>query len=526
VAYKFATNDVALCCCRCAENFYGVAIVNYFPAHSSQNLCAGIFFCGVQLYGCFFTTIAHPRLKTYIMRRTAVAKISMTEGDIRQTLTRMTVPMLFGMLTLMSFNLVDTFFIAMLGTKELAAVSFTFPVTFTVISLAIGLSIGTSALIAKALGSGNHHAAKADGLAALWLSAYLVMLLSALGYLGMEPMFRLLGAKEDTLPFIEDYMSWWFAGSVLLITPMIGNAVLRAAGDTKTPSMMMACSGLINAVLDPILIFGFGPVPAMGVEGASIASVISWLVSFFLILYLIVYRRQLVDRGHQPLSVFLPICRRILHIGLPAAGANMLTPLAMAILTAVMASYGAHAVAAYGVGARLESIACLVVLALSMTLPPFVSQNLGAGQLVRVQTGYRLCIRFVLAWQFAVYLLLAASAYWVAGWFTSDPEVLALIRSFIWILPLGYGLQGIVILTNSSLNALHLPMRALALSVVRLFVFYVPMAWIGGQLFGVLGVYTGALLANVIIAAIAYQWFQRTLTQLQQTQQREQAAIA
>jgi putative MATE family efflux protein len=450
------------------------------------------------------------------MSKTAVAKFSMTEGDIRQTLTRMTVPMLFGMITLMSFNLVDTFFISMLGTRELAAVSFTFPVTFTVISLAIGLSIGTSALIAKALGSGNNTAAKADGLAALWLSAYLVLLLSALGYLLMDPLFRLLGAKEDTLPFIRDYMQWWFAGSVLLITPMIGNAVLRAAGDTKTPSLMMACSGLINAVLDPMLIFGFGPIPAMGVQGAAIASVISWLVGFFLILYLILYRRSLVDRGHQPLAVFIPICRRILQIGLPAAGANMLTPLAMAVLTAVMASYGAHAVAAYGVGARLESIACLVVLALSMTLPPFVSQNLGAGQLHRVQTGYQLCIRFVLAWQLAVYLLLAATAWWLAGWFSSDPQVLSLIRSFIWILPLGYGLQGIVILTNSSFNALHLPLRALALSVVRLFVFYVPMAWLGGKLFGVLGVYSGALLANVLIASVAYFWFNRTLNQLQQ----------
>ena len=449
------------------------------------------------------------------MSQKAVTTMTMTDGDIRQILVKMTVPMLFGMITLMSFNLVDTFFISMLGTKELAAVSFTFPVTFTVISLAIGLSIGTSALIAKAHGSGDSSAAKADGLAALWLSAYMVMALSLVGYLLMDPLFRLLGAKDDTLPFIREYMNWWFFGAVFLITPMIGNAVLRAAGDTKTPSLMMACSGLINAVLDPILIFGWGPVPALGVKGAAIASVISWLVSFALILYLIAYRRQLIDKGHQPFKEFMTISRRILRIGLPAAGANMLTPLAMAILTAVMASYGAHAVAAYGVGARIESIASLVVLALSMTLPPFVSQNLGAGQMSRVQTGYQMCIRFVLGWQFAVYLLLAAGAWWIALWFSDDPKVVELIRSFIWILPLGYGLQGIVILTNSSFNALHLPMRALGLSIIRLFVFYVPMAWLGGKLFGVLGVFSGALLANVLIAAIAIFWFRRTLVELQ-----------
>jgi putative MATE family efflux protein len=448
------------------------------------------------------------------MTQSQVQKVDMTQGDIRRIMHQMTVPMLFGMITLMSFNLVDTFFISMLGTHELAAVSFTFPVTFTVISLAIGLSIGTSAVIAKAHGSGDSSGAKADGLAALWLSAYLVLALSLVGYLTMDPLFRLLGAKDDTLPFIHDYMSWWFGGSVLLITPMIGNAVLRAAGDTKTPSLMMACSGLVNAILDPILIFGFGPIPAMGVEGAAIASVISWSVSFTLILYLIMVRRKLVATGHQPLAEFIKISRRILHIGLPAAGANMLTPLAMAVLTAIMASYGAHAVAAYGVGARIESIACLVVLALSMTLPPFVSQNLGANQLSRIDEAYRLCLSFVMKWQLAVYLLLALTAPWLAAVFSIDEEVRQLICWFIWILPLGYGLQGIVILTNSSLNALHLPMRALSLSIVRLFIFYVPIAWLGGQLFGVIGIFVGGLVANVLIAVSALVVFRRTLAQL------------
>ncbi len=441
-------------------------------------------------------------------------KLDMTQGDIRHMLKQMTVPMLFGMITLMSFNLVDTFFISMLGTHELAAVSFTFPVTFTVISLAIGLGIGTSAVIAKAYGSGDHQAAKADGLAALWLSTYLVAALSLVGFLSIEPLFRLLGADDTTLPFIHQYMNWWFGGSVLLITPMIGNSVLRASGDTKTPSLMMACGGVINAILDPMFIFGFGPIPAMGVEGASIASVISWAVSFTLILYLIVFKRKLVNRGIQPWHEFYAISRKILHIGLPAAGANMLTPLATAILTAIMARYGAHAVAAFGVGARIESIASLVVLAMSMTLPPFVSQNFGAGRLDRVQTGYHLCIQFILKWQFAVYVLLAIAAPWISRLFATDPDVEQLICWFIWILPLGYGLQGTVILTNSSFNALHLPMRALKLSIVRLFVFYVPFGCIGGQLFGIVGVYGGCLLANVVNATVAWRWFGQAMTGL------------
>jgi len=196
-----------------------------------------------------------------------------------------------------------------------------------------------------------------------------------------------------------------------------------------------------------------------------------------------------------------------LKIGLPAAGANMLTPIAAAIMTAIVATYGESAVAAFGVGSRLESIACLIVLALSMTLPPFISQNFGAGQLQRVEDAYKVAIRFILAWQILIYLLLALCASWIASVFTKEAEVADLIKLFIWILPLGYGLQGIIILTNSSFNALHKPMIALGLSIIRLFVCYLPLAYLGSLLFGLTGLFIGALLGNVLMAMLSYRFF-------------------
>lgn len=438
------------------------------------------------------------------------------QGDIRSTLVRLTVPMLFGMATLMSFSLVDTFFISFLGTVELAAVSFTFPITFLMISLAIGLSIGASAVIAKAHGSGQAGQAKSDATAALWLTSYVVLALSVLGYFCIDPLFRLLGAQDETLPFIHQYMSLWFLGSVFLVTPMVGNAVLRATGDTKTPSALMMCSGAVNAVLDPLFIFGWGPVPALGVTGAALASLISWLVGFGLVLYLLIKKRQLVRAKHPSFVEFKQSARKLLPLGLPAAGANMLTPLAMALLTALMASYGPEAVAAFGVGARIESLACLVVLALTMTLPPFISQNLGAGAYARIEAAYKISVAFVVKWQLGVYLGLVLFSWFIATAFTDDAQVAKYICYFLWVLPLGYGLQGIIVLSNSALNALHLPLAALWLSVVRLFVFYVPLAWLGGALFGVLGVFVGGVLGNLCVAFIARYWFGRSLWQLRQ----------
>ncbi|MBR8842096.1 MULTISPECIES: MATE family efflux transporter [Pseudoalteromonas] len=443
-------------------------------------------------------------------------------GDIGATLKRMTIPMIFGMITLMMFNLVDTFFISMLGTEPLAAISFTFPVTFTVISLAIGLGIGTSAVIAKALGSNLLDEAKFDAAVAIIISAIFVSLLSILGFIFVDEIFILLGAGEAVMPFIHDYMSVWFIGSILLITPMIGNSVLRASGDTKTPSLVMGLGGLVNAVLDPILIFGFGPIDAMGVKGAAVASVLSWSLGVTIILYLLIVKKRLISLSAKYTS-FTNAAKKILTIGLPAAGANMLTPLAMAVMTALIASYGPEAVAAFGVGSRIESIASLVVLALSMTLPPFVSQNFGAKQYQRVSDAYTQTLKFVLAFQFAVYLLLVLSAYYISHTFGNEPAVVETIQLFIYIMPLGYGLQGVIILTNSSFNALHKPMNALILSVIRLFIFYVPIAYIGSQLAGLPGLFAGAALGNLFTAAIAYNWFKKVINEIAASEVQKEA---
>lgn len=430
-------------------------------------------------------------------------------GPVSITLKNMTIPMIFGMVLLMTFNLVDTFFVSLLGTQPLAAISFTFPITFTVISLSIGLGIGTSAVIAKTLGKGNTEDARNAATVALLITSIIVIILSVAGYIFSDQIFTLLGAKPHLLPLIHDYMDLWFLGSVGLIGPMIGNAVLRASGDTHTPSIVMGSAGLINAILDPIFIFGFGPIPAMGIQGAALATVISWIFGLAFITYVLAFQRKLIHLSLPEWSVVKKSAGQILQIGLPAAGANMLTPIAAAVMTAIVAGYGESAVAAFGVGSRIESIACLVVLAMSMTLPPFISQNFGAGNIERVEQAYNVSAKFVILWQIAIYAVLILISPLITSAFAKEQSVADIINLFMWILPLGYGLQGIVILTNSSFNALHKPMVALMLSIIRLFVFYVPLAYVGSIFFGLAGLFVGALLGNLFMALVSYYLFNK-----------------
>jgi putative MATE family efflux protein len=432
-------------------------------------------------------------------------------NDIALTLRRMTLPMIVGMVVLMTFGLVDTFFIGLLGTQELAAISFTFPVTFTVISLNIGLGIGTSAVIAKLLGSGQHNQAKETATGALMLTMVLAIVLAIIGVITMDPIFRLMGADENELVFVKEYMWVWYAAGIFLAMPMVGNSVLRASGDTKTPSYVMAFGGLINVVLDPILIFGWGPVPAFGIQGAAIATLIAWAVGLFYILYVLAVKRKLIEPKLLNWQQLTRSTGGILKIGLPAAGANMLTPISAGIVTSIVAGYGPEAVAAWGVGGRLESIASIVVLSLSMSLPPFISQNFGANKLERVGQAYSLCVKFVIVWQLIIFAILALLAGVIANIFTNEPKVSSTIVLFLVIMPIGYGLQGVIILTNSSFNAIHMPMSAVSLSVVRLFVFFVPFSFIGSYWFDLPGLFWAAVFANLIVGCIAFIWFKTIL---------------
>ena len=163
----------------------------------------------------------------------------------------------------------------------------------------------------------------------------------------------------------------------------------------------------------------------------------------------------------------------------------------------------------------MESIASIVVLALSMTLPPFISQNVGAGQVERVKTAYSLTLKFVLIWQFAIFLVMWGLSSWIAVAFANEAEVSVLIQLFLMIVPLGYGMQGIIILTNSSLNAMHRPMTALTLSVIRLFVFFVPISVAGSFLFELKGLFAGTVIANIAMACVSFVVFKRAITQFE-----------
>jgi Na+-driven multidrug efflux pump len=201
--------------------------------------------------------------------------------------------------------------------------------------------------------------------------------------------------------------------------------------------------------------------------------------------------------------------KKLTSLGIPAALTNMLGPLANGILVAWVAGYGTQAVAAYGVGSRIEPIALIVIFAFTASLPPFVGQNHGAGEFKRIETALMKSMRFILVWQLLVYAVLVTFAAPLSHLFSDDPGVQDIIQTFIYILPISYFGMGFSLVCTATINALHKTRVSLNINILRLFALYIPMAWVGNHFWGLEGIFWGCAAGNIAIGLFILHAFKK-----------------
>ena len=438
-------------------------------------------------------------------------KARLTSGPVGGHLVAMTVPVLLGIATMMGQALIDAWFLGRVGDLALAAHAFSFPILMIVTSVSIGLGAGTSSVVARAIGSGDHRRARRLATDSLLLSFLITGAVAIVGVLTIEPLFRVLGAPEEMIPLIRGFMTILYAGVPFVVVGMVGMASMRATGDTRLPSRLMIMGSILNVVLDPILIFGFGPIPEMGLNGAATAALIARGAILLGALHLLRGKMNMVSFNKPDAEELRNSWRDILHVGLPAAGTNAVVPIGTAIITAMIAVYGPEAVAGFGVASRIESMTLVVFYAMSAVIGPFVGQNLSAGKEDRILQALRLCMLFCVASGLAMAAGLALLADFLPSLFSSSSDVVSVARLFLWVAPIGYGAYGIVMVMNASFNGLGAPMPAVGISVGRIIALYLPLAILGEYLFDALGIFAAYAVANIISAVVAYGWAKRTV---------------
>ncbi|MEL7239254.1 MAG: MATE family efflux transporter, partial [Planctomycetota bacterium] len=357
----------------------------------------------------------------------------LTRGSVTGHLRDLTLPMIWGIVAAMSISLADAYFLGQLGTTPLAAISFTFPVVFTFTTLAIGLGAGASSVVSRAIGEGDRRQVRRLATDSILLAVLIVVLVCVLGYLTIEPLFRMLGAEGEVLALIIAYMEVWYLGMPFLVVPMVANNLIRATGDALVPSLIMIVSAVVNVGLTPVFVFGLAGFPALGVEGAAWASLIARATVFVVSLSILIWREKLLAFARPPLDELTASWRRVLAVGLPAAGGNMLNPIGIALATSFLAAYGASDVAAFGAATRIEAFAAIPMLAMSAAIGPIAGQNWGRGKPGRIGEALRRAFVVSLAWAAACTLAAWLFAPALAASFSADVAVQARIAEYLRI---------------------------------------------------------------------------------------------
>ena len=440
----------------------------------------------------------------------------LTQGKVPSSLAKLTAPMMMGVSSSILVQTLEMGFIGQLGTAYVAAITFTFPLVMILTSIALGISIGTSSVIARSVGSkqySNTGSGKISddndvprlGTHSLILVFVAMVVIAALCWLIIDPLFLAMGAEPEMLPLIHSYLDIYLPGSVLFTTSMICGSIMRANGSAAIPGIIMTVGSVINLIIDPFLIFGWFGLPAMELAGAATAMTLTRFLTLAVTLWY-VYRGSMILTK----SVFkgwLASTKRILHIGVPAIATNLIGPFTAAYITFLIADYGQDAVAGFGVAGRLEALAVMLLFALSGSIGPFVGQNWGAREFSRVRSGVNVSYIFSLSWGFIVAIPLFFFGEDVARLIDAKPEVVKVAGLYLALVPWSYGLWGVLMMSSASFNALGKPLPSTALSFARMIVVYVPLATLLNDTMGYVGIFAATLVSNALFGVVSWKWF-------------------
>ncbi|NNN48336.1 MATE family efflux transporter [Vibrio sp. 2-2(8)] len=430
--------------------------------------------------------------------------------SLTRQLLQMTWPMMFGVLSLMSFQLVDSAFIGQLGVLPLAAQGFTLPIQMIIIGLQVGLGIATTAVIARALGANQIRYAKQLGGLVVAIGSIGVALFSVIIYLLRHPILALLSAPESVYQIVDSYWIYWLVSAWVGAVLYFLYSLCRANGNTMLPGTMMMVTSILNLILDPIFIFTFD----LGIEGAALATILAFGIGVFVVAPKVSKRHWMLF-DWSDLDVGKSI-RSISHIMGPAMISQLLPPLSSMLATKLLASFGTAAVAAWALGSRFEFFAMVAILALTMSMPPMVGRLLGAGQLQDIRKLVRVACQFILGFQLIIAVVTYLLSGHLAALMTSEQSVESILHWHLMIVPISLGPLGICMLMVSVSNALAKSYTALTISALRLFVFFLPCLWVGAQIAALHGLFIGALVGNILAGLAAWAMYQRALRQVEQ----------
>tara|TARA_A100001011_G_scaffold331155_1_gene357393 strand:- start:776 stop:2131 length:1356 start_codon:yes stop_codon:yes gene_type:complete len=359
--------------------------------------------------------------------------MNLLKDNVPKLVRKLAVPAMVGTLFQTLYNIVDTFFAGKISPEALAALSKSFPIYFIIIATSIGVTVAGTSLIGNSIGENNKSKTINYFTHIIYFAIIISIFITLIGLIFSKKVFLLMGSTQEVTYLGLEYTNVIYAGAIIFILVVALNSLLHAEGDTKTYRNVLILSFLLNIILNPILIFGFLFIPALGVKGIGIATIIAQSISLIIILIKVLKNNIFKEINKDYLKPKFLFFRNIFFQSMPISISICGYALAAAIIFTYVGQTGEYAVAGYGVGTRIEQVVLLPILGINTAIISIISQNFGAKNFYRIRETYFTAIKYALIIMVISGIIVFISASIITSFFSSDPEVIEYGKRYLKI---------------------------------------------------------------------------------------------
>ena len=393
--------------------------------------------------------------------------MNLIKDSISSLLKKIAFPASVATLFQTLFNIVDTYFAGKISSDALSALAKSFPIYFILIAASVGVTVGGTSLIANSIGEKNKENILRYFGQTIIYGIILSILVTIVGLLFASEIFALMGSTNKVINLGLKYTDVIFSGSVIFISVVALNSLLHAEGDTKTFRNVLILSFFLNIILNPLFIFGYGPIPAMGMTGIGVATIICQIIAFLLLLKKIIKSKTIKNISLKYFYPNFTFLVKIFYQSAPISAALFMISIGNFIILAYISKFGEPAVAGYGSAARFEQILLLPVLGLNTAIISIVSQNFGAKEYLRVKQSYYQAITYGTIIMVIAGSIIFLSADKIVSIFTNDVVVISYGTTYLKISALIFPAYPIYFISNGFFMALKKSSYAMNLNIIR-----------------------------------------------------------
>lgn len=434
-----------------------------------------------------------------------------TRGSIRKAIFMLSIPMILEMCMESVFALVDIAYVSRVSTNAVATVGLTESVITLVYAVAVGLSMAATAVVARRIGEKDNAGANQAAVQIILLGSIVAVVVSIIGISFPKEILALMGGETDLIEEGYRYTQILFGGNITIVLLFLINAIFRGAGNASMAMWALVLSNGLNIILDPIFIFGFGPVPAYGVAGAAIATTIGRGTAVIFQLFVLFYGATRIKLAYRDLVVRTKVMLNLIKVSLGGIGQFIIGTSSWIFLMRIISEFGSEVLAGYTISIRIMMFTIMPSWGMSNAAATLVGQNLGANQPDRAEVSVWKTSKYNAYFMILVSLLYLFFANTIIGWFSDVPEVVKYGAMSLRIVAAGYVLYAYGMTITNAFNGAGDTRTPTIINFFCFWMFQLPFAYIAALSFdwGPKGVFWGIMLAESLIALVAIYWFKK-----------------